>query len=599
MIIKEKIKKNYKYILVLMVITLIFALLPLVIIIARHDVFGNEPLLAFNAYGNGAVYYDSRIREIKDGFPFLGNPWFLEYNSKIAPAFLAADWIQAVPLLLGLSFGVATLVSFLFWSLVFVFLAYAILNELELPSRWNIIGVIISYISVYSLMLGPVSMQIVFPFLLLFLLAFIMWLKNPHSRFTIIFLILSSSFSFYIYTYLWQAVLTIIFLTILFLFYTKNKNEFFKLLIVALTSLILAIPLIVFTVKQVTNIYYWESMTRTGFINTHWPAAEAYYSGRWILVMLILWALLWHWTKEYRDHRIYKLCFLFFSMTGIGFEIVSLSNVITGKELELAGHVVRFITVWLALSLTAFVFFVWDSRKSLRNITLPKKIVIIILLGVCFYGVWQYAQSYFFMTGRIATTKQNLDLADYREPLQWLEDNVSEPAVIWVNYREKINDYVTILTKHYVLFNGDGILHFLSNQEAEERYLVAGYMNDIKQSDIEKEYEWYAGIGNSIHPYKLHNRKTKLCRLLFLDSLGYNCGELTDAVSLKGKEYFANLYQRYNEEIVPNINEELRKLQVTYIIEDKECQSNFQPLLLENTALVYENHRFLIYEINR
>lgn len=138
----------------------------------------------------------------------------------------------------------------------------------------------------------------------------------------------------------------------------------------------------------------------------------------------------------------------------------------------------------------------------------------------------------------------------------------------------------------------------MPSQEIEERYLINNYFNDLKQADIEKDYQNYAGVGNAVHKYKTVNRGFKLCRILKLDKFGKDCGELTDAVTFKGKEYFNNLYQQYRDEIKPNINEKLKKYQVAYIIKDKEFKSNFQPENLEGTELVYQDERFLIYKIS-
>ncbi|MDP2709106.1 MAG: hypothetical protein Q8O93_03610 [bacterium] len=571
-----------------------------VLALSRQPGFSwKESPLVLNAYGNGAVYYDARIREVKDGFPLLGNPWFLEHNQKIAPAFLAADWLQALPLIFGASFEFTLVFGLLFWSFVFVFLAYLILMELINSRGVSVAGAALSYFSVYSLMLGPVSMQIVFPFLLFFLLAFLLWLKDHNSSPKMIFLIIASACSFYIYTYLWQAALTVLLLTLIFLLFIKKWKQAVNLLAVIALSVALAIPLIIFTFKQVAQPDYWETMTRIGFIFTRWPAAEAYYSGRWIFVMLILWALLWRWIKPLRHYDNYLRAFTFFALSGIGFEIVSLSNVLTGKELELAGHMVRFITVWLMLAFTAILFFAWQGRAELKNLKPLQKIICIFLLIISFWGVWQYARPYFSMVRIMAADSSAQNIANLSRPLEWLENNVSEPAVVWANYQERINSYVPILTKHYVLFDGDGVLNFISNDEAEERYLTAGYMNNLTQKDIEREYSLYAGIGNGIHPYKIHNRKVKLCRLLYLNKIGYNCGELTDATLLKGKEYFSNLYQRYIREVKPNINAELQKFRVAYIVKDKNKIVDFKPENFDGATLVYQDQFFLIYHLNQ
>ena len=57
-------------------------------------------------------YYYVRAKEIVDGFPWLGNPYFIEHRMDIAPAFVFPDWLYALPMLAGLPLFTSVTIDF-------------------------------------------------------------------------------------------------------------------------------------------------------------------------------------------------------------------------------------------------------------------------------------------------------------------------------------------------------------------------------------------------------------------------------------------------------------------------------------------------------
>jgi hypothetical protein len=182
------------------------------------------------------------------------------------------------------------------------------------------------------------------------------------------------------------------------------------------------------------------------------------------------------------------------------------------------------------------------------------------------------------------------------DALNWLEQVEGEPVVVWADLRSVINGFVPALTKHYVLFEKGGTLHLVSSQEVEERYLVSNYFNQLSLDDIKKDFAIYAGSGNAIHPYKIHNRKVALCRLIRLNLVGVNCGQETDALALKGEKYFIYLYNKYKNEILPNIDYYLKKYHVAYFVRDRQINNDIV-LKQIGLKLVYTDANFDIYKI--
>jgi len=559
---------------------------------------GVTPMFTGDSY-----YYYSRIKEVSDGNIFIGNPYFLEHSKEVAPAFFVADWIAAVPLLLGFSFTFTVIFNLIFWSVIFAWLFYLLLRQFNLPGPFCLLGTVLMYVEVYRLMFRPVSMQTVFPFFILFLLSFVIWHRNSSDKKAMVFLTLAMTAAFYIYTYLWQIILVFVFLTIVYFYLIKDKKKAYNLLLAILISHLLSLPLIIYTIKQISHPYYWESMERIGLVYTHLPAANVIYSGIWIIFALLLLFFSYFWVKDLKNNQDYKNLFVFSALSGIAMLIVSGSNIITGKELENSQHIERFIIVWLVIVFIGYLFHLVKNKINFKQITIYKKIVLFILLLLCLAGVNRYLQTltgggYLLRAVNGGFSRSTSEEQDFLQPLNWLENNELEQKVVWViPYNSPINNYLNILTKHYSLYTVSGENYLVSQKEIEERYLTSRYFDNLKQVDIENNYWDYGGVGKAVHQYKTHNRKVKICKILHLNLLNYDCGQLTDAISYKGKEYFSGLYSQYQKEIVPNINQELKKFNVSYILLDRESAANFDLLKIKNIKKVYQDQNFLIYKI--
>ena len=167
------------------------------------------------------------------------------------------------------------------------------------------------------------------------------------------------------------------------------------------------------------------------------------------------------------------------------------------------------------------------------------------------------------------------------------------------DYKGQSNRYATALTKHYVLFADSGVLHLLSNKEAEERYLLNSAIDNLSLKDIKDDYQLFAGNGNATHPYKTHNRQVKICKILHLDLFHYDCGqETTDAVSFKGEKYFVDLFNQYQKEIIPDVNRLLKKFNVSYILIEETVIPNIDMTKFSNINIVYQDRGFVIYKIS-
>jgi hypothetical protein len=62
------------------------------------------------------------------------------------------------------------------------------------------------------------------------------------------------------------------------------KSLFFSNIV----ACVLALPMIVYTFKQLSSSFYWQSIERINLVYTRLPTLDAYYYGRWALFGIVL-----------------------------------------------------------------------------------------------------------------------------------------------------------------------------------------------------------------------------------------------------------------------------------------------------------------------
>jgi len=576
---------SFSHALVIVAVALCAVLLPFGVTTYQ---MGESPTLPVGLLNDTDYYYD-RMHEIIDGYPFLGNPYFYEHRNDPPPAFVGADWLAAVPLFLGIPLMQVIYLNIFGWSLIFLLIAYALVRAWDGTPMVALSGAILAYCSSYSLMLRPVSMQVVFPFFLFFLLGYLLWLRVPEGRAQQILFGLSAALAATLYTYAWQIIFVVFVLTAVAYAILRRDAMQFLVLPTSIFVVILA-PSIVMTIVQTNHPLYAETLARIGLIKTHLPILLGFVIPIVPLSVAVL-AFIIRPRIPFRKW-IQEPVIMFFALTAIAITGVMLSNIITGLDLELPQHVERFIIVWFAL---VTVYLAPQACLFLRTRTRTVIVSVLVL-------VISVAHLHYQKAAGIGVLFTSFDVAQmraiqkYDAPLSWLREHEKEPSVIWVDPESRLLHYVTITTPHYVLFHKGGGLHIVSDNEMEDRYLVSHYFS-LTEDQLIADYQQYGGTGNAIHPYKTHNRKVRLCTLLHLDVLGYACGTVTDMVTFKGPEYFDDLFARYQNDIRPNIAQKLAEYHVRYIVADRFSKSSFTPEKLSRTSVMFDDGNFIIYEL--
>lgn len=587
--------ERIKILILLLGIVFILAIVPIVQV--AISVYGHWQGVPPPGITVDQFYYLARIKQIDNGYPFMGNPFIFEYRNSLAPAFFVPDWISAIPLLFGSSLNATAAFNMVFWPMFFSLICYFIFEQLGLKPKQSLVASALSYFQVYWLMARPVSMQIIFPFFAIFFLAYILWFKSPLNKKNILFLIFSFASSFYIYAHLWILISIILFLTCIFLIFKKRWKHVLVLLFSGVISAVLALPAIIYTVKQISDPFYWETMSRISLVFTRIPPMEFFHYSYWIFIAIVLGLIIWSLDPRKKEDQHTPYSLIIFFITGIALFIAAGSNIILQKEMETANHIGRFIILWFSIFYIYFLFQLWSKKSVIYGLSVIKKILIgLVVLAATFIFIKNsYIQILDFF---VRIDKKDIVLAqDYAKPFAWLDDSLAPEQVIWTLDLDT-ELYTPLLTRHYLLFSELAGLQLMPAKELEERYLVSNYFKDLSLEDIKNDFRRYTGTGIAIHQYKTHNREVRVCQILRLEKFGYSCGKIETDISFRGEDYFNDLYTKYINEIKPNIEIELKKYNVSYILIDKERDLLKIPITdLGGLEVVYWDGRFAIYKI--
>lgn len=511
----------------------------LVLLVLNHGGLSVPPELA-----DDSVYYYSRIESVVTGHPFIGNPYLKEHAGEMASAFFGADWIASIPRLIDIPLLPSILVNLFLWTSLFSFLSLWLLALAEVRGKARLLGSGLLFVSAFWLLERPVAMQVVFPSYLFFLASVLWWLKKPDSVSRTSLLVVSSGLTFYIYTYLWQIV-AIVLAGLHVLFLTKNRKRFVSLLAADAAIAVLAAPMAWYTYLQVSHPLYWETVARIGFV-----ATRTFGSAGLVNVALLTSALAaFFFTKKRPASE--PLSF-FVIIVSSALLVASFSNVFTNKDLETAVHIGRFIELWGGF-LAVLAIASYRYSKLLRSDVVGLAAALL-LVGYIGYG--------FVHTGKATLQPVALAPEQYTPVLSWMSEHIPQGSVVLAD--DSLASYIPSMTHNFVLFHPNAELYLVSNTELENRYLASRVFQNLTMEEIETDYRKYAGAGNAVHRFKIHNREVRLCHLLKQNT----CGTfIPDAITDKGTAYFEGLYSRYKE-MQKNPDSALQAYGVQYIVVD-------------------------------
>lgn len=540
------------------------------------------------------AFYQAHIHAIGEGYMNDGNPYFLEHRFDPPLVIFGGAWLNALPLLAGLSFNVTLLVNFILWSLVFAAFFYWLFRELTIPPWIAVFGTILQYLQFYPYMWRSANLQPVLPFYILFYIAFVRLVREQNRK-NIYLLAGATGISFYLFAYLWQTI--VITLGLLFLYSLVRKN-WSLMKATLLSSFIggvigLPVPLYMLWLSHASP-YFWESISRFGLVNTHLPMAEVIYSGWWVGALVAFVAILYARARALREDNEFILLSIFLCISGLGLWIMQGSNLFTGKLLETGEHLRVFILPWRALATVLLGAYLWKRRTNLT------KGLQIFSFGVVAVGAvvsLRYADAAFSPFSNAEAHRETWQTQQlYAKPFAWLESQEKDPVVVWGEPHDALISYLPIFTKHFILFTTPAMWELVSDDELRERYLVSQYFNNPTTADLTKNMSAYLGRQDVFHKAKTIERGIKICRIIFFFDKNKDCGTPPTSIELLGEKFFPDLEQKFQTDIKPNIKAYLKKYHVSYIIKDAVLDPQYHPERLGATR-VYSDGRFEIYHL--
>jgi len=200
----------------------------------------------------------------------------------------------------------------------------------------------------------------------------------------------------------------------------------------------------------------------------------------------------------------------------------------------------------------------------------------------------------FFAKGdRVAGVRE---LQSYKAPLAWLDAQDSESKVVWVLDGPNLSYFVPILTKDYELYETAGNMHFMSNEEAEERYFLYRSFDNLTKEEMIAERKLYGGPALQYHIENTVNRKVKICRILLPKQMEDSCGSIKTISEIVGDRFFDDLYQRYLL-VRKDPKPYLRKYHVNYVLASRAVAQKDRAEQFFGKP-VYDNGSFVIYRFS-
>ena len=582
--------KTHKILLGLLVAAVLLSLVPVAQAwLLIGDAWRGVP----QGYLDEIIYY-SHIKEVGTGNLFFGNPYLLEHRFDPPLVIFGSDVLAAIPLLLGLPLVPALMLNFMLWSAIFCGLYYRLFREFAL-SKWLSASVaLFAYVQSYDQVFRASVRQEVFPFLILFYISLIRFLKRPEDRVSVIFLGLSAGITFYIYGFLWQTAVGTLGILALYALTTRQWRLLRGTLLASVLGGAVGAPPFFYTLWVTQQPYFWDSINRFGLVHTRLPMAEIIYSGAWVGVVLAMCAALYWFVPAMHKDRTSRTVLLFLGVTGVALWILQGSNFFTGQLLEIGEHIRRFIALWLPLATVLSVALAWRYRQYLSGVRRGLVVLAVVALaGANLYFGYRYVSPFIYVG---AQRESWIEQQRYAAPLAWLQANEPDPVVVWGNPHRNAVAHVPVLTRHYVLYEEPTQYMLLSNDEIRERYLVSSYFDEVTPQTLKDSFVIYMGRANSYHLPKTIERGIKICRILHFYDGGKSCGVAPTPIELLGDTLFEDLAVKFTSDIRPHVKEYLKKYRVSYILKDVKLDRQYHPEEL-GAARVYNDGGFELWKL--
>lgn len=517
-----------------------------------------------------AQYYYSRIHEVAEGNIFFGNPAYLEHKNATAPSWGLAEIFSALPLILSGSWTFTVIFNILFWALFASICIYATLRLLGIPQWVSALGAFFVSLQLVLLTTRPVSMQVPYASLFLFVYVLVLWIqRGGYSR--AIYLSVVSVIALMTYTFTGQIAACVLGIVAAWFIIAKKKERFFELVVAGLVAspLFIAYAWVLWATSQ--DPFYFETLIRFGLVETRFPMIEVYFYGRWLLLMVAAYILLILAQGSARTLGVrvgVSLALI------LGISLAFIIPLIVGKDIESAVHIGRLVFPVLALIL---VIFLVDAVSAPRkNILFILSIFLALLVFVAIVKNIHDRNIIHIPPIDVVQKEQR-----YAPILSQIQERGSA-GVVWAP--DELVPYIPAHTNAHVLFSPQGGLYVMSDEEQHTRYLVSRFPNTVTKESLIDDVGFYDLVAPKSY--------TEFSLRIHPCWLQKNCEQIATYTEFKGVSYFESLRQQYENQIVPHIKDYLDRYQVRLIVVPASSQLDSRI----SAKRVYTDEQYSLYE---
>lgn len=460
--------KDHWIAIVLAVVLGLMTGLPQIVAIER---LGSDFQGIYPTNNDDELYYLARTQEVLDGHTFVAQPYLWEGKERLPLQFWVPDvLLAAIAKTLGTTPQKTFIVLDFILPAIEFLLVYAIALLLSRNAGFAIAAAILLHFGMhFSLFNRPNSPQLNFIFLLMFVLASIFWVRKPNRKLTLAFGG-TLGLLFHVYAYYWTYAIVAMGLALVAFIFQKDRVRSKELIVALGVAFLIGLPYFVQLYYSFGYEFYHETVARVGMIRTHMP------SGISIVVLAgiygaMLIALRFMRKIDWNPETILVSALVFAS------PIVTNQHLVTGENLEFSSHY-----RWLASFVSVFgcAYLLGIASRSFRMSETVWRLGIVAMgavIGWSFFvaGATAYAQSFM--------RPDEADAQRYAPVLAWFREHAERDAVIYAP--EELSRLIPAYTSQNVFYAREANLHYLSDDEVRDRFLISRYFDPpLTEKDI-------------------------------------------------------------------------------------------------------------------
>ena len=587
--IKNKITQIIKYHWIAFLLAFIIGLLVVWPTLYSINKIGRENFKGiYPMFSNDEMHYLSKIKEVLDEHPELGNTFITEHKDMPAarPA-LAARILANISDFFNISAPKLAAINDFFLPAIGFILMYFLFFKITKSKHISIFFPVFYYAIFLREFGRPINPQFSFIFFILGLLALMAVLENFKIKKKFIFYNILFGFVLgllvRLYPYFWTSVF-VLYAVYLFLIAVKEKKffyYFFGWIIFILAAFFTSLTYFINISEAAASPFFSEVSARLGVLNVHWP-------GCFINVSLLAIALLAVYLSKNKI-KDYKLLLLAYAVPISGI-IVNWHNIITGKYLQFSSH---YYLATILFVLLAFAVIIKPTIKFSEKY--KSKIVLLLFLFILSFLFYHHSS---YIASSIYVSNEKIEKTAREQELSHVADWINSHTLPDSSFLTIGNDYdwlVPVYTHSNLFSIGYASYYLMSDVELEERWAIHHIFNKNINYDYILKHNRGIWGNRFIDNYQNEEIRRKIKEFI--------TGKKYDENIYVSDEYIIRVLNKYNNYKKLSLKELFGLYSIDYILLDMNNvdSAEIADIFSDNINFIdiaeeINNHR--IYKVN-